>query len=58
MRTLTMTQVNNKVNINNCWNIVNSIRRLMRELAEGKNLPTDVAEQIKQQINVLNMELQ
>lgn len=57
MRILTMTQVSDKVNINNCWNIVNSIRRLMRELAEGKSLPPDVAEQIKQQINVLNMEL-
>ena len=52
-----MTQVNDKVNINNCWNIVNSIRRLMRELAEGKSVPPDIAAQIKQQIDVLSMEI-
>lgn len=52
-----MTQVKDKVNINNCWNIVNSIRRLMREIAEGKSVPPDIVAQIKQQINVLNMEL-
>ena len=36
------------VTVNTCWKVINGCKRIQRELREGKTIPKDIEEQLRE----------